>query len=159
MAYTWRGAYAQIWVGCAPMSAIRLPVGCSARNCATRGHGLYLVSLKCGAIREYTRCTCSRSTSAAAMSDSRFRIWVSDFKPDCKSRVDKSAGATLQVVRASNSPFRPVGSFFDEGRTLEKEGLDALPQQPGERSVVTEKCGHCTTCVVELWSGPGETAA
>ena len=41
-----------------PTSATRLPTGCSLKNCAIFGQGLWRVPLKWGAIFSYTSCTC-----------------------------------------------------------------------------------------------------
>lgn len=49
-----------------PTSATRLPTGCSRKNSAIFGHGLWRVPLKCGAIFSYTSCTCSFSRFCAS---------------------------------------------------------------------------------------------
>lgn len=49
-----------------PTSATRLPTGCSRKNSAIFGHGLWRVPLKCGAIFSYTSWTCIFSRFCAS---------------------------------------------------------------------------------------------
>lgn len=119
-----------------PTSATRLPCGCSRKNSAIFGHGLWRVPLKCGAIFSYTSCTCSFSrfcaspkvfgTSDEGGTSDEFLLSVCESHWDGKAqwhgvwRILRSVREILvclsnKVVPSPAVSFEVLSAMFDSG--------------------------------------------